>query len=64
MPFVQLPEETRLYKKQWVTLTPDFSKVVGHGKTPDEALKCAKKSGEAHPFLLYIPDEWPETLVV
>lgn len=33
------------YKGLWVALKDDYITVVGSGKTPEEALKLAKKNG-------------------
>lgn len=64
MPFLQLPLEALQYKRQWVALSPDLTRVVSHGQTPDEALQAAKDAGEENALLLFIPDQWPQTLVV
>ena len=64
MPVIQLPQEAQNYKRQWVALSSDFSRVVGHGPTPEEALKSAGEAGEQDAVLLYIPEEWPQTLIV
>ncbi len=64
MPAVQMPEEALQYKLQWVALSPDLLRLVGHGVTPDAALESAKDQGEEHAVLLYIPNEWPHTLIL
>ncbi len=64
MAFLQMPEEALQYKRQWVALSPDFLRLVGHGPTPKEALEKAKEGGEEHAVLLYIPDEWPHALIL
>lgn len=51
------------YKNEWIALSIDFQKVLGHGKTTTEALDMATESGEQG-FLFYIPEEWPAVLVL
>jgi len=31
--------------------------IIGHGDTPEEALKKAQEKGVQDPFLLYVPDD-------
>jgi len=51
------------YKGKWVTLTQDEKKVLGSGKTIDEALKAAEKKGELMPVLVKVPDETTSTIL-
>ena len=51
---------TKIYKKYkglWVALKDDYTTVVASGKTPEEALKSARKNGLANPFLTRVPEE-------
>ncbi len=61
MPTKPLPIDlTRLlapYTGEWVTLSKDETKILGHGKTIEEALMMAKRSGEEErPLLIKVPD--------
>lgn len=58
-----MTEEALRYKNEWVAFSPDFQRVVGHGRTPDEASAMAKKSGEEG-ILFFVPEEWPDVLVL
>jgi len=40
---------------EWVALSLDKTRIVGHGKTIDEAVKDAKESGEERHILIRIP---------
>lgn len=44
------------YSGQWVTLSSDKSKVLGHSKKMESALSQAYQKGETTPFLLKSPD--------
>lgn len=60
------PEEVGKYKCEWVALSRD-DRVVGHGKTPEEAILAAKAAGYVQPTqftLAYIPDEWPKLMML
>ena len=45
------------HKGEWVTLSHDEKKVLGHGESIDAALAGAKKAGEHHPLLMRVPDK-------
>jgi hypothetical protein len=60
----QFPKEIQNYKGEWVALSLDESRVVGHGKTPEEATNEAKRAGEENATLIYVPIEWPQMMVV
>ena len=46
------------YKGQWVALSQDEKRVLGHGRSIEEALMGARKSGEeGRPLLIKVPDE-------
>ena len=65
MPIKQLPPEADQYKNEWVAILSNHQeKIVGHGKTPQEALDRAQQAGYSDPILLFIPAEWPRVLVV
>ena len=51
------------YKGKWVTMTKDEKKVLGSGRTIDEALKAAEEKGELMPFLIKVPDESTSALI-
>ena len=56
------PEPTDLtkllkpYMGEWVALSQDEKRVLGHGKSIEEALTEAKEKGENHPFVIKVPD--------
>ncbi len=54
---INLVKLLRPYKGEWVALTHDEKKVLGHGKSIDAALAGAKRAGEARPFLMKVPDQ-------
>lgn len=64
MPVTQLPKEALEYKNQWVAFSLDFQRVVGNGADPESAVRMAKEAGEPHAILFFIPEEWPEVLVL
>jgi len=46
---------TRIIKKYtsgWIALSPDYKKVVGHGKTIEKAAKEAQTNGIEDPVLM------------
>ena len=45
------------YKGQWVALSQDEKRILGHGKSLDEALAAARKVEEGRPLLIKVPDE-------
>ena len=40
---------------QWLALSWKLDKIVGTGKTVEEAIEAARKNGEAHPILTAAP---------
>ncbi len=64
MPIKDLPADAQRHKGEWVALSSDETRVVGHGKTPEIALKMAKEGGEVDPILVFIPESWPRMLVI
>lgn len=60
---VHMTDEALKYRNEWVSFSPDFQRVVGHGITPDEASAMAKRAGEEG-VLFFIPEEWPDVLVL
>jgi hypothetical protein len=40
---------------EWIALSADQSKIMGHGETVEEAVKAAKKAGENSPVLIKMP---------
>ena len=54
---INLVKLLRPYKGEWVALTHDEKKVLGHGKSIDAALAGAKRAGESKPFLMKVPDK-------
>ncbi len=45
------------YKGEWVALSHDEKRVLGHGKTIEEALSMARKAEEGRPLLIKVPDD-------
>jgi NADPH-dependent glutamate synthase beta subunit-like oxidoreductase len=46
------------YDGRYVAMASDEDNtIVGSGKTPEDALKEARKKGIRNPFLLYVPDK-------
>ena len=45
------------YKGEWVTLSQDETRILGHGRTIEEALAMAKKKTAERPLLIKVPDE-------
>ena len=43
------------YKGEWVALSPDETRILGHGKTIEEALALAKGKEEGRPLLIKVP---------
>lgn len=40
------------YKTGWIALKPDYSRVVGFGKTPKQAIEAARIKGIGSPVLM------------
>ena len=49
-----LPDEALQYKDEWITLSVDLKRVVGHGKSVDEAMDMGYESGEEFPILFFM----------
>lgn len=45
------------YKGEWVTLSQDETRLLGHGQTIEDALAMAKQKTEERPLLIKVPDE-------
>ena len=60
MPTKPIPIDlTRLlapYKGEWVALSHDEKRILGHGKTIEEALPTAKDDIEGRPLLMRVSD--------
>ncbi len=54
---IDLTELLKPYKGQWVALSQDERRILGHGKSLDEALAAARKVEEGRPVLIKVPDE-------
>lgn len=54
---IVLPEEALEYTGQWITLSPDYKEVLGHG-TADEAAEMAEKSKWGFGLLLFMREDW------
>ncbi len=54
---VSLAELLRPYPGEWVTLSHDEKKVIGHGASLEEALQQAMEHGEERPILIKAPDK-------
>ena len=46
------------YHNEWVALSDDEKKVVGRGKTLNEAIKRAKQKGIDFPIVTKVPKEY------
>ncbi len=57
VPFSDLTKLLKPYKGQWAALSQDEKRLLGHGKSLDEALAAAKKVEEERPLLVNVPDE-------
>lgn len=57
---IHAPEEASQYKDEWVAFSIDLKRVVGHGRTPTEAVEMAQKADEPHAFLLFVPGKGPD----
>lgn len=42
----------------WIALSADETRLVGVGKTLEEAVREAEKNGESDPLILKTPPEW------
>ncbi len=51
------------YPGEWVALSQDETRVVGHGATIEAALKQAVQNGVEHPVILKAPDQYTSFLL-
>jgi hypothetical protein len=42
----------------WLALDEEETRVVAHGKTPDEAAEQAQQNGVEEPVLIWAPEKW------
>ena len=42
----------------WVAFSEDESRVVGYGKSYDDAVKAAEDAGEKEPVITRVPPDW------
>jgi len=42
----------------WIAFSEDESRVVGRGKSYDEAVKAAEDAGEKEPVITRVPKDW------
>jgi hypothetical protein len=42
----------------WIAFSADESRVVGSGKSYDEAVSAAEKAGESDPVITRVPKDW------
>lgn len=61
---LEITEDVQNYKGEWVALSGDLQRVVGHGATGREAHHQADEAGEEHAFLLFIPVYVPDILIL
>lgn len=61
---MDMTEDALKYRNEWVAFSGDLQRIVGHGLTAKEAVQMAKDDNEEHAILLFIPQEWPEVLVL
>jgi hypothetical protein len=61
---IHMTDEALQYPNEWVAFSIDFQRVVGHGATAVEAQQMAKDSNEEHAVLFFIPEAWPEALIL
>ena len=54
---IDLAKLLKPYKGEWVALSQDEKRILGHGKSLDEALAAARKVEEGRPLLMKVPDE-------
>ena len=58
-PAAELAEILRAAPRNcWLALSEDETRVVAHGKTPDEATNAARAAGEEDPVLIWAPETW------
>ncbi len=61
---IHITDDALNYRNEWVALSGDFRRVVGHGATPEEATAQADEAGEEHAILFFMPERWPDRLVL
>ena len=49
---IDLTKVIKKYTSGWLALSPDYKKVVGHGKTINKAVSEAKSRGVKEPVLM------------
>lgn len=49
---IDLTKVIKKFKSGWLALSPDYKRVVGHGKTINKAVKQAKSQGIEDPALM------------
>ena len=49
---IDLTKVVKKYTSGWLALSPDYKKVVGHGKTIKKAVKEAESNGIEDPVLM------------
>lgn len=49
---INLTKVIKKYTSGWIALSPDYKKVVGHGKSIDKASSEAKSHGIDEPILM------------
>jgi len=60
---IQMTEDALKYRGEWVALSLDFQRVVGHGMRAKDAQEMAEEANEEHAILLFIPEEWPDAII-
>lgn len=63
MPVFTFPQEMALYPDEWVALSHDLTRVVGHGQTGMDAMAMADEVREKNAVLIFNPSYWPDTVV-
>ena len=46
------------YSNEWVALTEERDRVVGHGRNLEQVVKEAKERGENHPVVTKVPKDY------
>lgn len=55
---VDLSKILKNYHDEWLTLTPDSSKVIANGKDANKVLEESWKKGFKSPVLMRAPKNW------
>ena len=61
---IHITDDALNYRNEWVAVSGDFQRIVGHGLTPEEATDQADRAGEKHAILFFMPEHWPDRLVL